>query len=116
MIYKTSVLFNCKLEKLPVCHFASQEIKMVLIKCFIIFCLDYSNSLHLCKPHDLPDKSTKCLYWIYIAFAHWQLHSSFILGSGCFATDDILPKETILPSPFMCVYIAIMATILAVML
>ena len=38
------------------------------------------------------------------------------IGSGYFTTDGILPLEVILLVPFMCVYIAIIATILAVRL
>ena len=37
-----------------------------------------------------------------------------VKGSGCFAVDSILPFETILQKSFMCVYIAIIATILQV--
>ena len=39
-----------------------------------------------------------------------------MIGSGYFANDSILPMEAILLSPFMCVYITIIATILVVML
>ena len=38
------------------------------------------------------------------------------LVSGYFAIDGILPLEAILLSPFMCVYVAIIATFLAVTL
>ena len=37
-----------------------------------------------------------------------------MFGSGYFAVDGSLPLETVLPQSFMCVYIAIFATIMHV--
>ena len=38
------------------------------------------------------------------------------MGSNYFAINNILSLKVILPSPFMCIYVAIIAIILAVML
>ena len=43
---------------------------------------------------------------------HTQMH---FYRSDCFAVNGILPLEAILLSPFMCVYMTIIATILQVM-
>ena len=47
---------------------------------------------------------------------HKYLSLILFLGSGCFAINNILPLEAILPSPFMCLLIAIVTTVLEVTL
>ena len=52
------------------------------------------------------------LWSVYAIAADWP----FPNGIGCFAINIILLLEAILPSPIMCVYIALIAIFLAVML
>ena len=62
MINETCKICYFKLTKLRnLRHYLSQEIKIMLVKCFIISRLDYCNSLYACTPQYLLNKLKKVL-------------------------------------------------------
>lgn len=62
MINETCKICYFKLMKLRnLRHYLSQEIKIMLVKCFIISRLDYCNSLYACIPQYLLNKLKKVL-------------------------------------------------------
>ena len=80
----------------------------------ILFTDDTFSNLLTIQEIRLIKELKKCSVYLFPGTPYSQNELAYSEGSGCFAINSILPSEAALPSPFMYIYIAIIATILTV--